>query len=103
MGSHLSARRGRARSSLRPSETGHPLLTVAGHGGSPRAAYASGLDRISLYAAAAGIAGAIAVFALVRPPAARPRIRRRPGAGARGPLTALLSFRSADGEAVTAQ
>lgn len=43
------------------------LRTVAGHGGSPHAAYASGLDRISLYAAAAGLAGAIAVFALVRP------------------------------------
>jgi EmrB/QacA subfamily drug resistance transporter len=43
------------------------LRTVTGHGGSPHAAYASGLDRISLYAAAAGLAGAIAVFALVRP------------------------------------
>jgi hypothetical protein len=43
------------------------LRTVTGHGGSLHAAYASGLDRISLYAAAAGLAGAIAVFALVRP------------------------------------
>ncbi|SHL02365.1 MFS transporter [Actinacidiphila paucisporea] len=44
------------------------LRSVTAHGGSPHAAYASGLDRISLYAAAAGLAGAIAVVALVRPP-----------------------------------
>ncbi|WP_327291203.1 MFS transporter [Streptomyces sp. NBC_01198] len=43
------------------------LRTVTGHGGSVHAAYASGLDRISLYAAAAGLAGAIGVVALVRP------------------------------------
>ncbi|WP_329179096.1 MFS transporter [Streptomyces sp. NBC_01477] len=42
------------------------LRDVASHGGTPHAAYASALDRISLYGAAAGLAGAIAVFALVR-------------------------------------
>ncbi|MFG1806175.1 MFS transporter [Streptomyces sp. NPDC049040] len=43
------------------------LRTVASLGGSEHAAYAAGLDRISWYAAAAGLAGALAVFALVRP------------------------------------
>jgi EmrB/QacA subfamily drug resistance transporter len=43
------------------------LRDVTAHGGSPHAAYAAALDRISLYAALAGLVGAVAVFALVRP------------------------------------
>ncbi|NJP42148.1 MFS transporter [Actinacidiphila epipremni] len=43
------------------------LRHVTGHGGSPHAGYASGLDRISVYAAVAGVVGALLVWALVRP------------------------------------
>ncbi|MFF7153408.1 DHA2 family efflux MFS transporter permease subunit [Streptomyces sp. NPDC008139] len=43
--------------------------TTAG-GGSLRAGYASGLDRISLYAAVAALAGAVVVLATLRPAAA---------------------------------
>lgn len=59
------------------------LRTVTGHGGSRHAAYASALDRSSLCAAGAGVAGVIAVFALVRPscgPGPCPRSPRPPGA-----------------------
>lgn len=42
------------------------LRAVTSGGGSLRAAYASGLDRISLYAAAGALVGAVAVFATLR-------------------------------------
>jgi predicted MFS family arabinose efflux permease len=46
------------------------LRAATAAGASPRAAYAAGIDRISLYAAAAAFLGAVAVFATLRPAAA---------------------------------
>lgn len=43
------------------------LRDTTGRGGSLHAGYAAGLDRVAWYAAAAGLAGALAVWALVRP------------------------------------
>jgi EmrB/QacA subfamily drug resistance transporter len=56
------------------------LRDTTGAGGSLRAGYAAGLDRISWYAAAAALAGAAAVWGLVRP--SRPA--EAPGQGASG-------------------
>ncbi|SDO11695.1 MFS transporter [Actinacidiphila guanduensis] len=53
------------------------MRSVTGHGGSVRAAYAAGLDRIFLAAAVAGLVGAVLVALTVRP-AAEPAPQDRP-------------------------